>query len=307
MRRRAIGRDVLTTTAYRAVRLLQLPALSRQLTRGGIILCYHNVVADALAGGDPSIHIAIQRFESQVRWLKRYFEFVSLDELSTRLRAGKSMRGLAALTFDDGYTGFFRWGLPLLRSLGVASAVFVVSDAAANQEIFWWDRPEIVARATEERRRYWLGTAQGSRAAILACEHVEGSGPVLDDRRPASWEQLRANLGPDLTIGAHTVLHRCLPTLSDRELQWELEACGRSIEDQLGCRPTVLAYPYGASDARVRGSAIAAGYAVGLTLDAARVSPGSSDPLALPRINIPAGISADAFEVWVSGLVPSSH
>jgi peptidoglycan/xylan/chitin deacetylase (PgdA/CDA1 family) len=303
--RRAIGGDLLTTTAYRAVRLLGLPALSRRFRRGGIVLCYHNVVGDAVPSGEPSLHIAIHRFESQIRWLTRYFEFVSLNELMTRMCAGKPMRGLASLTFDDGYAGFFRWGLPLLRVLKLPSATLLVADAADDEEVFWWDRPEIVERATEARRSHWLGAAQGSGATILALEHLQTPVRIPDDRRPASWELVRASLGPDVTVGAHTVLHRCLPTLADADLRWELDACARSIDDHLGCRPTVLAYPYGAWDARVREAAVAAGYTLGLTLDAGRVSPGSSDQWALPRINIPAGISDDAFEVWVSGLIPS--
>jgi peptidoglycan/xylan/chitin deacetylase (PgdA/CDA1 family) len=307
VKERATGGNLRTTAAYRAVHLLRLPALGRRLTRGGIVLCYHNVIADALGSGEPSIHITIHRFESQVRWLKQHFEFISLDELITRLRAGKSMRGLASLTFDDGYAGFFRWGLPILRALALPSATFLVAGAAGDQKAFWWDLPEIVQRATEARRGHWLGAAQGGGEAILALEHIQGHTSISSDRRAASWELVRASLGPDLTVGAHTVLHRCLPTLADAELRWELDACAQSIEDRLGCRPAFLAYPYGAWDARVRQAAVAAGYTLGLTSDAGRVSPGNSDQWALPRINIPAGISDNAFEVWVSGLVPSGH
>ncbi len=295
--------SALVNAAYRAASWLGLPALSRGVFDRAVILCYHNVVTST-PEGDASIHLPLERFESQMRWLKRHCEVVSLDELVGRLRAGRSVRRVAVLTFDDGYTGFFQQALPVLRALGLPSAAFLVAQAATDHAPFWWDLPAIAARATPARRHGWLWTAHGSRDEILAAEGVADDGPIPDALRPAGWALVRSSLGPDLTIGAHTVLHRCLPTLSDADLQWELDAGLQTIAEQLGQRPAFLAYPYGAWDARVRTATIRAGYTLGLTLDPGRVGRAGTDLGAVPRVNIPSGISDAAFEVWASGLLP---
>jgi peptidoglycan/xylan/chitin deacetylase (PgdA/CDA1 family) len=293
----------LVNAAYRAAGWLGLPALSRGVLDRAVILCYHNVVTTTL-GGDASIHLPLERFESQMRWLKDHCEVVSLAELVARLRAGRSVRRLAVLTFDDGYTGFFQQALPVLRSLGLPSAAFLVAQAATDHEPFWWDLPAIAERATPARRHRWLWTAHGNRDEILAAEEVTDHGSIPDALRPAGWALVRSCLGPDLTIGAHTVRHRCLPTLSDADLRWELDAGLETIAEQLGQSPAFLAYPYGAWDARVRAATVGAGYTLGLTLDPGRVGHAGADLGALPRVNVPSGISDAAFEAWASGLLP---
>src|SRR5207245_14546 len=72
--------------------------------------------------------------------LAQAFRFVPLGDLLARHRAGRSIRGLAAISFDDGYRGVLRHALPVLRQLGLPATVFVVAGALARTEPFWWDR-----------------------------------------------------------------------------------------------------------------------------------------------------------------------
>src|SRR6476620_5774425 len=44
-----------------------------------------------------------------------------------RIRAGRPLQGLVALTFDDGYRGVFESALPVLRDLGLPATVFVIA------------------------------------------------------------------------------------------------------------------------------------------------------------------------------------
>jgi len=295
---------VLTSVVYEAVRLLRLPALLRRWTEGAVILCYHNVIPpEALAGRDAALHMERDVFERQLAWLRRHFDLVSLEVLLDRLRSGVSLRGLMCLTFDDGYVGFFRWALPALRAQKVPAAVFLVADAADRPAAFWWDQPALAARATDERRARWLAECQGDGGRIALMEGVPADSVAPSDLMPASWEMIRSHAAPDLTFGAHTSSHRALPTLDASDLANELDDCARRIGIQTGTRPRALAYPYGAWNPAVRDAARAAGYEVGLTLNAGRVRARDRDELALRRINVPGRISPAAFEAWASGLL----
>ena len=283
---------------YQAVRAFGLPAINRRLRDAGLILCYHNVVAvGAPALGDPCLHMPRDRFEQQIRWLIAHYTVIGLSEFVDRLSAGKSLRSVAALTFDDGYAGVFEHAAPILRQAGVPATVFVVG-TAGRQAGFWWDRKPIVDSIDPALRREWLNALRGDETAIVRGE-VRDELPA--SHRPADWEVIRFAIQSGLTIGAHSVTHRSLPTLSDPELEFEIVTSRTMIERATGTRPDCFAYPYGLWDYRVRSRVRLAGYHAGLTLNAGLNRP-FADPCSLRRLNIPAGISVAAFEAWASGL-----
>src|SRR5439155_24156313 len=86
------------TIYYRSLRAAGVVAVKRRLRNAGLILCYHNVVADEDRAGDPGLHMRRERFESQMRWLSAHYDVLSLRELIDRLVAGGSLRATAAST-----------------------------------------------------------------------------------------------------------------------------------------------------------------------------------------------------------------
>src|SRR6188474_1382587 len=87
---------------YRGLRALGVPAVNRRLQDAGLILCYHNVVLSNAGAGDPGVHMLSERFSRQMRWLAAHYSVVRLSEFVDRVASGKSMRRVAAVTFDDG-------------------------------------------------------------------------------------------------------------------------------------------------------------------------------------------------------------
>ena len=286
---------------YRAVRVLGLPAINRRLQDAGLILCYHNVVAaGSRPAGDPGLHMPRDRFEHQIRWLAAHYTVIGLSEFVNRLSAGKSLRAIAALTFDDGYAGVFEHALPVLQESGLPATVFVVG-TAGRRVGFWWDQRSIVESTDPASRRDRLNTLRGEETAILT---RDPGAPLPSSHRPADWDVVRAAVESGITIGAHSVTHRSLPTLADAELEFEVVTSRMMIERATGVRPDFFAYPYGLWDYRVRSRVRLAGYRAGLTLNAGLNRP-FADPCSLRRLNVPAAISKVAFEAWAAGLTIS--
>jgi peptidoglycan/xylan/chitin deacetylase (PgdA/CDA1 family) len=282
---------------YQAVRMFGLPAINRRLHDAGLILCYHNVVATgSRSAGDPGLHMSRDRFEQQIRWLVARYSVIGLSEFVDRVAAGKSLRAVAALTFDDGYAGVFEHAVPVLEAIGVPATVFIVGTAGRRMG-FWWDQTTIVQSTDPGLRRECLNTLRGDESAIVANAIRED---LPASHRPARWEVVRAAVQSGITIGAHTVTHRSLPTLSDAELEFEVVAGRTMIERATGARVDFFAYPYGLWDHRVRSRVRLAGYRAGLTLNAG-LNRRFADPCSLRRLNVPAGISKAAFEAWAAG------
>lgn len=286
---------------YGSLRALGVTAVRRRLRDAGLILCYHNIVArDEDSAGAASLHLRRERFEKQVRWLAAQYDVLSLREFIKRLAAGVTLRSTAAITFDDGYAGVFEHAVPLLDTLGIPATVFIVAEAPGRSRGFWWDRPDIVASATPERRERWLTELGGDEAAILSETRASRvfNPPATD--RPADWATIRAHLGSGIDIGVHAATHRSLPTLSDAELEHEIVASRAMIHRATGIWPEFFAYPYGHHDSRIRALVRNAGYRAALSLD-----PGLNGAMAdlwrLRRVNVPDGISDAAFEAWTAG------
>lgn len=232
------------------------------------MLCYHNIVAGpaALPWDTRGLHMPLPTFERQVRWLMGAYDVVPLGEFVGRLSRGGSLRGAAALTFDDGFSGVFDHAWPLLRDLRIPATVFVLADAVERDAGFLWDNPE----------------------ASLDC-------------RPAGWRTIADAAKSGLEVGVHSATHRSLPTLDDRELRREVEESRDVIGRCAGVTPDFFAYPFGHWDRRVRAAVRSAGYRAAFTLED---GPSTADLWALPRVNVPPRIEDAAFHAWSAGLRP---
>lgn len=99
---------------------------------------------------------------------------------------------------------------------------------------------------------------------------------------------------PGVTIGSHGHSHVRLPTCGDDLLREELNRSRETLQSITGQPVAVLSYPHGAVDARVRDTAIQAGYEIGAgsRLDVNRPD---RDQMLLCRTEIVAGDDARIF------------
>ena len=252
-------------------------------------------------GGEPSLHLPVHAFQRQMRWLVRHYQIVPLSNLVDRLEQRRPLRHLAAVTFDDAYLGVFQHAWPVLRDLKIPATVFVVANAPTGGEPFWWDHPAVQEAATPQRRDAWLTELHGEGAAILRSLGPTGDPALPNDRQPADWRTIARAAHAGLALGVHSRTHRALPTLGAAELTDELVASRDVIARETGTAPDLFAYPYGAWNRRLREAVRSAGYRAAVTLDYGLNRVGA-DLLALPRVNVPAGISDAAFEAWLAGL-----
>lgn len=297
--------DVIAASLYYGgLRVLGLPAIARRLRNAAVVLSYHNVVAEEvpeLAG--TGLHIPQARFRDQMRWLAAHYTVIPLRELLSRMHAGRPLRRIAAISFDDAYRGVFDYACPVLAEFNLPATVFVVTNAPTQCEPFWWDYPEAVRQAGGPSTRRWLGDLQGDGRRVLQDLGVTAAAVLPPMARPASCDVIRAAARAGLDLGAHSATHRALPQLSDGELRAEMVGSRETLTRHTGVTGELFAYPYGLWDQRVRNAARAAGYTTALSLEPRLVSL-DADPWVLPRVNIPARISDAAFQAWTSGWSP---
>jgi peptidoglycan/xylan/chitin deacetylase (PgdA/CDA1 family) len=134
-------------------------------------------------------------------------------------------------------------------------------------------------QATLPRRRFVLtaddGFAEAVRELTSLTRHrpqlfvvtgaVGGSADWLGRAPLADWRSLETFAGSGGVVGSHARRHVRLDSLDDSEIEAELSGSLADLRDRLAPGTRVLAYPHGAHDARVRGKARDAGYALAFT------------------------------------------
>ena len=276
----------------------------RRRLHGGttVILAYHNVVPDELAGmGDASLHIPLGRFRQHLDALTATHEVRSLEEVLARRQHLDEEASLAAITFDDAYRGTLEVALPELQARKLPATLFV-APAILGDRTLWWDaisepslggpRPEVRTRILEE------GEGKEESARLVVPDALWQEMPSLM-RTVTEAELLELEAGFDLSIGSHTWSHPSLPRLSKEELSEELLQPREWLRTRFPERYLdVLSYPYGHSSGEIRRAVEEAGYHAGLALRGNRLqNPEEGTGYAVPRLNVPSGLSRNGLKL----------
>lgn len=277
------------------------------------VLAYHNVVPEGEgAAADVSLHLPRAAFARQLDALVETHRVLTLREV-LGLVAGDMPPGegpWAAITFDDAYRGAMTCGLEELARRGLPATIFVAPDVLGS-EGFWWDRLRTGGSTASEAGpppRELLLTEHGGRGReILATAARESWAcvEIPEHARPVTESELEAAAGrAGLTFGAHGWSHANLARLPPEERTNEVERPLAWLRERVGdAAVPAFAYPYGRSSGPTRRTVRAAGYAAAFRVSGGRMRTEPEDAHALPRINVPAGVSVDGFRLRVLGLL----
>ncbi len=283
------------------------PAGLYQSSRRGrtLVLAYHNILPpDAPPGRERSLHLPRTDFAAQLDLIREHADVVPLTE-ALMPAADPSARPRVAITFDDAYAGALTAGVEELRRRQLPATVFV-APAFIGGRPFWWDAldsgapdglPEAVRHAC-----LWEAAGQDTRVRDWATRAGIPWREVPSHACAGSEADLMAAMEyAQLTLASHTWEHPNLAALAGEALRHELAAPLAWLATRVSA-PPILAYPYGLTSAAVCEAARSAGYAEALLVSGGWMTRAGADPLRLPRLNVPAGISLDGFRLRLAGL-----
>jgi peptidoglycan/xylan/chitin deacetylase (PgdA/CDA1 family) len=261
-----------------------------------LVLAYHNVVRDGSVAGDRSLHVSVGRFREHIDALAAVCDVVSLAAV---LASEPRSRPMVAITFDDAYLGALTHGLDVLAERGIPSTVFVAPERLGGA--FWWDALSGASGMTESVRATALARYAGEDARVRAWAAETG---IIAHTPPADYfaasvAQLDAAMARHdrLTLASHTWSHPNLSALEPPALGDEFRRPLDWLRERYSGVPAWVAYPYGLSSSRVRDAARTSGYEAGFLVSGGWMPRKDADPFALPRLNIPAGLSTPGFKL----------
>lgn len=267
-----------------------------------LVLAYHNVVPDEDASRAPNaLHLPFSRFVEQIDLLQEIAEVIDLDR-TVGGRTAAASKPRVAVTFDDGYVGAVDLALPELVRRGLPATVFVCP-GLFDAEAFWWDAFD----AAGHEEHVFRDLAADHAASWEFLDRVGAPRRALSPwRRPASLDRLAPLLrSPEsgIRFGGHTWTHPNLSALGPEALHRQLQESWDWLRDTVSSPSLWLACPYGLNSPMVAETATRIGYEGALEIEGGWVPGGNVDRYRMPRMNVPAGLSAEGFVLRLSGVI----
>ncbi len=219
-----------------------------------IVLTYHRV-GDVT--NDPhSLAVSVENFADQLRVIAKHYRALTARQLVSRVAAKRRLPHRAVvLTLDDGYAQTHATAASLLTAVGLRATSFLCSDAIGMAGEYPWDCTDPMLSARPSRR-------------ILTYTEV-----------------LELRAGKAIEFGSHTRSHPRLSQLDEAAQREEIIGGKQALDEMLGKRVELFAYPHGGPkdiDATSISLARAAGFMGAFTTRPGIVTPWS--PLyELPR------------------------
>lgn len=204
------------------------------------------------------------------------YDIVTLDEALLRIST-KHSKPFICFTFDDGYLDNLTLALPVFEKKNVPFAIYVCTDFPNEKAKLWWylledlvfENEEIYIKLNDVDYTFSLGNNEEKvtafyklRELILTCEAGEyeqlietlfmnskASFEEVSKRLVLNWDQLRLLAKNSLvTIGAHTVTHAALSSLSKEVALEEILNSKLILERELSVPIRHFCYPYGSPE-----------------------------------------------------------
>lgn len=168
---------------------------------------YHHVFSDERTA-----------FAHQLDYLKRFGEFVSLDDAVSLVAGGDAIDGrYFALSFDDGLKSCRDGAVPILAERGIPAAFYVVTDMIGRR----------------------LDPGEGPARAVFG---FKGRDTFLEF---LGWDDCRAMAAGGMTIASHGRRHARLSTLDAEAALAEMTQSKQAIEAEIGAECRHFCPPYG--------------------------------------------------------------
>ena len=238
--------------------------------RGARLLIYHGICLKDHTRFNP-IFLSNRIFEEHLKFYKKYFHLVSLEEYYTG-QFNKDRFNIC-ITFDDGYANNLKYVLPLMEKYQVPVCFFITAIRKAGYDILWNDFLGIVTKYGPEQLMYQnkqfrkdkFGRYASVETGITLVDYLKENGfskkeEMIRQLKPLFkpgtheddyWLQMteeeikKLSTSKFATIGSHGYFHNRMDKLPIESATEEMRVSKQFLEGITGKEITSFAFPYG--------------------------------------------------------------
>ncbi len=128
---------------YSALDLSGLNQLYKQKNKGSVlILTYHSVLPNSpkFEGFDYRNCVSAEDFDAQIKYLKKHYSIISLNEATERLKADRLDNIHVVITFDDGFKNNHDYAVPVLLDNDATAVFYIATDFIGKHYMLWTEK-----------------------------------------------------------------------------------------------------------------------------------------------------------------------
>lgn len=190
-----------------------------------IALIYHHI-----ADKENGITISTQRFQNHLQLLKQHdYNVITMEQYLTFQKGlGQVPQNAILITFDDGYESFYTHAYPELRKFNYPATKFIVVDSVDNPP------------ANKAPRLKWDQMREMERHGMTFYSHTY-------KHHDHAKVDSTINLKPMLTHPIYLEKEKRIETQDEyrKRIKEDLLYADKRIDEELGARPHLLAFPFG--------------------------------------------------------------
>ncbi len=243
--------------------------------RRSLRIAYYHLVADKSPPYYQQENLTTPAvFRRQIRWLKKRYEFISLEESVKIAREGGDLDRKIVLTTDDGFRENYEVIAPILSDEKIPAVFFLLGTCIDNAELMWRNKIFSVVNTVGKEQiaklipdfctkhglqepsgktgilKWSLGWDMAKKESLAqSLWEMAGLNPLsefLHEHKPyMNPQQIKELIGSGFEIGAHTMTHPDCRKLNQQELEEEVFTCADILKDRFGKPVRFFAYPYG--------------------------------------------------------------
>ena len=245
-----------------------------------LVPVFHAVGSAAGTGYKDAV--SAERLDRALAWLAGRYRVLPLDELLRRAADGRSLAGLAALTFDDNHRSVAEIALPLAAARGLPATWFLMTDPLGGRPFWRRQLTRLLARGEEAAFRAFLAAEAPALAEALRPGRLykDSKDPtrVAPEAMAAALQGFSGESDPDLvtpgevaalalpglSLGNHSARHLVMAGLSAERQAQEVTVAAEALSHLPQPKSRLFAVPFGGPgtyDAATLAAAAAAGLA----------------------------------------------
>lgn len=234
-----------------------------------IVLCYHRVMPDSFFSKHSPLNplvVSVSNFERHMRYLSKNYNIISFDDLYKPFTSTKTP---LVITFDDGYLDNLTNALPILEKYNIPATIYITTKFLKGDGRMWWyelwDNIEKKSKIefSHEGKIFNFNTNnyfqklycfKKLRKYILSLNSNKINS-FIDEFSENEIDYINICLNKTqvkylsshklITIGAHTINHPNLNSLTNSQMENEISESKYFLEKLLNIKVKHFAYPFG--------------------------------------------------------------
>lgn len=313
---------------------------SNSFSGKGQILMFHRVIPNTKYNRIHN-HLSLEIEPDHLKKIIDFFrekdyEFIKLDDLKIWLENNKNnSRKFVIFTFDDGYLDNLEYAFPIFKQENIPFTIYITTSFPERNALLWWyileeivlynnvvdfthqgnkltfKCPSHTKKETvfNKIRNLIMSYNEKDRNAQIEIFVKDYGYSILDknEELTLNWEQItRLSQNPLVTIGAHTLNHYNLCSISHNDALNEIYESKLLIESKIGKSVDHFSYPLGKYNANLANYCKNIGFKTATTTKNANIFYDHINHMwTLPRINVNSLTSPKVLQLQVNGFFPA--